>query len=139
MGFVQNMRGILFWEIRSLGICQCLQKKACARHERGSRCSRLERERGFLGSSRCWWEENRGWPAQGELCGAAHRPCASALLTHSGAGEDLPAGHWKITGKHFLVTPGISAQSCVFASVSPGCNSWEGRRPKASDRVANHI
>lgn len=38
-----------------------------------------------------------------------------------------------------LVRHGMSAVSCVFASLSPGCNSWEGRRPKASDRVANHI
>lgn len=38
-----------------------------------------------------------------------------------------------------LVGQGMSAQSCVLASMSPGCNSWEGRRPRASDRVANHI
>lgn len=57
-------------------------------------------------------EESCGWPAQGDLCGAAHRHCASALLTHSGAGE-LPAGHWKIPGKISL-----SDRDCLLRAVS---------------------
>lgn len=146
-------RGVILWGIctkyerdsisgnhRSLGICHCLQK-AFARHEHGSRCWRLERERDSWGAARCrcWQEESCGWPAPGDLCGAAHRPCASALLTHSGAGEDLPAGHWKIAGKCFLIRQGMSAPSCVFASLSPGCNRWVGRRLKASEGGRSHL
>lgn len=71
---------------RSLGICQCLQKKPLPG------MSVVPDVRGWKGRGdswgaaphRCWWKENCGRPAQGDLCGAAHRPCASALLTHSG-------------------------------------------------------
>lgn len=133
---------------RSLGICQCLQKKPLPG------MSVVPDVRGWKGRGdscgaaphRCWWKESCGRPAQGDLCGAAHRPCASALLTHSGRRRP-PCCPLENTRETFsvplrleiLVRQGMSAPSCVFASLSPGCNSWEGRRPKASDRVANHI
>lgn len=131
----KKREGLYFGKSQVLRDLPVPTKKAFARHERGSRCLRLERERDSWGAAqhRCWQEESCGWPAQGDLCGAALRSCASALLTHSGAGEDLPAGHWKIPGKCCLVRQGMSALSCVFALLSPACSSWEGRTPKASE------
>lgn len=71
---------------------------------------------------RCWWEESCGWPAQGELCGAAHRPCARALLTHSGAGGDLgPRWPLENTRERFLSHLGwrsLSDRECLLRAAS---------------------
>lgn len=80
------------------------RKKAFARRERGSRCSGLGR--GFLRSSRCW-RGGMWWaaPAQGELCGAAHRPLHQALCSPTqGQEKTFLAVQWKIPRKRLCPT-----------------------------------
>lgn len=112
-------------------------KKAFARHEHGSRCLRLERERGLWGAAlcRCWWEESCGWPAQGELCRAAHRPCASALLTHAG-GDLGPCWPLENTRKRFLSHLGwrsLSDRECLLRAASLLCCHLAATAGRAGD------
>lgn len=135
----KKLEGFYFGKSQVLRDLPVPTQKAFARHEGGSRCLRLERERGLWGAAlcRCWWEESCGWPAQGELCGAAHRPCASALLTHSGAGGDLgPCWPLENTRETFLSHLGwrsLSDRECLLRAASLLCCHLAAAAGRAGD------